>query len=327
MNQNELFANIGKIVTASLKHEEVLKGIMDEIQRYFDPHNWSFLRFDQASELLFFTIVHGIDSELLKSYSIKKDEGIAGQVAFTRKSIFIPDVSRDKRFDPRFDQATGFTTHSIIAVPCIFRNELYGVIEIINWSHGRSFSEDDHLMLSTIADFSAIALANAAMYDQALEASMIDPLTGAFNVKKIQRIIQHASTPMSRRNSDADSTITVLFIDLDNFKNINDTYGHKTGDMVLQQTVKLIKQSIREHDHVIRIGGDEFIIIIDNADERQNDEIVNRIVTTLKTFDFSSHQLPHQKYSLGISRGNREEIDLLIGRADKNMYQNKHNQN
>ena len=158
----KLYSSIGKIITSSLEFGAIQDAVMEEIHLFFDAENWSLMRLDPNTDELFFVIVKGIDAKAVENIRLGRGEGIAGTVARTRKSIFVPDTSRDKRFSDRVDRATGFKTRSLMAVPVIFGDTLYGVIELVNRGSGGLFTEMEHLILQTIADYAAIAFANAA---------------------------------------------------------------------------------------------------------------------------------------------------------------------
>src|SRR3989338_3380405 len=112
-----LFAGISKLITTVQNIDQVLSKIMYEVELFFSPTNWSLLRLDDASNELFFEIVKGIDREKVKEIRLKLGEGIAGKVAKTGETILIEDVSKTQDFSSKVDQASGFITKSIVAVP------------------------------------------------------------------------------------------------------------------------------------------------------------------------------------------------------------------
>lgn len=321
----KLYSSIGKIITSSLEFGAIQDAIMEEIHLFFDAENWSLMRLDPNTDELFFVIVKGIDAKAVENIRLGRGEGIAGTVARTRKSIFVPDTSRDKRFSDRVDRATGFKTRSLMAVPVIFGDTLYGVIELVNRGSGGLFTEMEHLILQTIADYAAIAFANAALYEQALQRSLTDPLTGLLNRAKLEEVIAEAekSAFPRRRRYDDESAAVVVMVDVDDFKRINDGYGHPRGDEVLKEISRILKSRLRYNDMLFRIGGDEFLAIIP-ASLEQMQKIEKRFAREMKKLSsFTMEGGPEVRFSYGTSAGPFQKVRDLIQKADAGMYRHK----
>ncbi len=321
-----LYANIGKLITSSLELDEILVGIMKEVRNFFQPENWSLLRVDPNTNELFFLIFQGsVEFETVKDLRLKVGEGIAGSVAQSGRPIYVHDTSGDTRFSSRVDESTGFKTKSIIAVPMRFRDTIYGVIEIINGPDYSSFTEDEHLVLQTIADFSAIAFANAAMYESMLAALHNDPLTSCYNRAKLEEVIkeQEEASGHRREPDQKRRMVTIIIIDLNNFKEINDTYGHLEGDKVLKQTANALRKCVRREDMVFRIGGDEFMIVMMNPDEEHVGMAEDRVSSELVKVASSQSKTSHLAFSFGVASGPAGKIRSLIEQADHKMYEEK----
>ncbi|MFC1669003.1 diguanylate cyclase [Spirochaetota bacterium] len=330
IDTDKLFANIGKLITSSLDLNVILRGIMKEIQIYFDPQNWSLMRYDHTSQELLFVIIEGISYENVKDIKLKVGEGIAGNVIKTGKSIFVPDTKKDSRFTDKVDKITGFKTESIIAVPIKTEDKIFGVIEIVNRAQEGAFTEAHHLVLKTIADFSAIAFDNSRVYNKVIKKSEIDHLTGLYNSAKLNSVIdEYSSTEIPhRRNKDAKSKLIVVYIDLDSFKEINDKYGHTEGDEVLKKVAMRLRSLFRSDDLIFRIGGDEFITVLPLEETMDANSIVNRINDALASIKISSFKKGHSiELSYGIKTGGINNIKELIHEADLEMYKNKESKN
>ena len=320
-----LFANIGKIISSALEVEQILEGIMEEVRLFFEPENWSLMRLDPNTNELFFVVAKGIDEDKIRDIRLKPGEGIAGTVAQSGVSIFVPDTSEDSRFTDKVDRITGFKTKSIIAVPLVYRDTVYGVIELVNRSSGDIFSEDDFLILKTIADFSAIAYSNAALYEQALHRGATDPLTGLYNRYKLEEILDEwTSRETYRRSDDLNTLVALVMIDVDNFKAINDTHGHRAGDRVLKHLARTLRSTLRSEDHLFRIGGDEFLAIIPVPNQSNIKAVELRLIQNLEGMDNKSRMLGFPVvFSYGISIGPPSKIKALIRDADTSMYEQK----
>ncbi len=326
MKSTELMANIGSIITSSLEFNEILEGIMMEVRLYFKPKNWSLLRFDQTSNTLVFAIAEGIHYSDVKDIRLKAGEGIAGSVVGSGKSIFVPDTSQDDRFSDRIDMITGFTTHSVIAVPIMTKGTMYGVIEIINREDDIPFSEDDHIILKTVADFSAIAFENNHVYSKAINRGEVDQLTGLYNQARLKKTIEMYADPDSphRREVDQSGHIITVYLDLDMFKEVNDRYGHAEGDEVLRRVSMRLQSLFRSDDLIFRIGGDEFLVIFNTSNESDIETIIKRIDVILSSLKITSMEKGYSVgLSFGIVHGPPDTLADQIHEADLAMYENK----
>ncbi len=326
MQIKKLYASIGKLITSSLELNEILEGIMEEVRVFFNAENWSLMRLDPNTSKLFFVIVQGIDGTAVENIRLGLGEGIAGIVAKTGKPIFVPDTSRDNRFSSKVDRVSGFKTRSIMAVPLVFRKQVYGVIELVNRTTGGSFTEDEHLILQTIADFSAISFANANLYEQVLLLGNTDPLTGLYNRAKLDEIIAEAEKAKGprRRKNDKETCAVVVVIDIDNFKEINDNYGHREGDAVLKELSRLLKARLRTNDCIFRIGGDEFLALIRTSSPDSLEHLEKRVLKSLSGIaSFSMNNKYRARFTSGSSSGPLSSLRNLIHHADLAMYENK----
>lgn len=144
-----------------------------------------------------------------------------------------------------------------------------------------------------------------------------DPLTGLFNRTALQQLFKYEK----QRADVLGKKVAFLFIDLDNFKEVNDRYGHAEGDRVLKDIARIIRESIRGTDIAVRIGGDEFLIILPNSNietaKRVGERIKNAIEETFKDYGISA------SYGISIYPNEGETLEELINLADSRMYQMK----
>lgn len=308
-----LYGSIGKIITTSLRFEDILDSIMQEIQAAFEAENWSLLRFDETQGELFFVIVEGVDIDKVRNIRLKQGEGIAGYVVSTGNPVFVADVRKDEHFSNKVDQASGFETRSILAVPIKYREKLYGVIELVNRYDGENFTQNEYLILQTIADFAGIAFANAHLYQNALLLSQTDPLTGAGNVYRLE-------TYQNRfLEIHPEKEIRMILIDLDNFKELNDQHGHINGDRALQWVANSLKILPDEEINVFRIGGDEFLVVMENTSEEKYMEYMQLVEAEVRSSGFP---FPIN-YSAGSASGKLTDLQKLKAEADEEMYSDK----
>lgn len=316
------FYKIAASLTSTLNEEEVLKVIMNLMEEIFQPENWSLFSYDELTDKLIFRLVVGKESDNLIGKSFHASKGIAGLSLKTRKPVVIPDASNDERILKVVPEDSDFVTRSVIAVPMYSKDRPLGVIEMIN-TDMENFSEEKIKLLEIIADFASIAVQNANYLKTIEEKATIDDCTDLYNARYMYKILENEIS----RSKRSGGSFSVVFFDLDRFKNVNDSYGHLIGSQLLREVAKVIKSCIRPTDYGIRYGGDEFVVILQGADFRNALAVTERIRETLnsKTFFMKEGYNIKVPASFGLATfpedaGNIEEI---IKAADNAMYKSK----
>ena len=311
------FSDIAKAIASCRTVNETLNEIMRQIGQVFTPRNWSLMLRNSSSGDLKFRIVEGQASKTLLGKTIPKGTGIAGWIAENKMPLIIEDVKNDPRFEVSFDDESGFKTESIIGAPLISHGKVYGVIELINKLEGTQFTSLDLKLLTTITDFAAIAIEKAYYASGIKKLVNIDPLTEVYN----RRYFQFYLTKELERIKRTDKNLSLLFIDLDDFKKINDNFGHVTGDRVLKQTAKILKRAARSSDLIFRYGGDEFIVLLPDTASESAERLKNRILESHN--QEKNSECPDFKFSIGIHEAGDENFEDLLQNVDKEMYMQK----
>jgi diguanylate cyclase (GGDEF)-like protein len=268
-----IYNEIGKTLTSTLEIREILKKIMETIGDYFRPTNWSLLLLDESTNELRFEVAVGKVSESIKDIRIKKGEGIAGWVALHGEPVLVSDVRKDPRFSRTVDKVSNFATESIIAVPMKIKDKVLGVIELINKEEFNPLSKRDLEVLTTVADYAAIALENSRNYQRIQELTITDDISGLYNSRYLHQIIKNEIDTYERYHN----PFSIIFFDLDLFKQVNDTYGHLVGSQMLHKVAKVISKIIRKVDLAVRYGGDEFVIVLPQANKNQAHAAAKRL--------------------------------------------------
>ena len=266
-----IFHELGKALTSSLQLDQVLRTIMQKVEEFLHPDTWSLLLMDEAKQELYFEIATGEGSAALKEIRIKVGQGIAGWVAQTGEVVIVPDTSRDSRFFAKVDEKTKMQTRSIVAVPVRFRDRSLGVIELINCVGSQGFGERDLALLEVLADFAAIAIENARHVQKIHELTITDDCTTLYNARHLNFVLETEIYRSQRYNYE----FSLIFIDLDHFKSVNDTYGHLTGTRLLSDIGNMVKSNCRLIDFAFRYGGDEFVVLLPQT-SKENALIVAR---------------------------------------------------
>ncbi|MBK5277087.1 MAG: sensor domain-containing diguanylate cyclase [Desulfuromonadales bacterium] len=322
---NELTSmiEIGKALTSSLDVHAVLEMIMKQVDRLIKPKAWSLLLVDETSQDLVFEIAVSPVAEQLKGITLKQGEGIAGWVAQHGQPLLIPDVRLDPRFAAHFDEDLSFKTRSIIAVPMKIQEQVIGVIELINSYDELVFDDVDLSILTAIADFAAIALVNARNFDRINELVLTDDLTGLYNSRHFGHLIEREFLRALRYQTE----LSLVFLDLDHLKSINDAHGHLVGSRMLSELGRLIGRNIRDCDSAARYGGDEFVIILPQSGKQQAVSMATKLLDLLRSTEFISddNQLIQLTASFGVATypQDAESSVELTRAADIAMYDAK----
>lgn len=320
--QLKILREIGKALTSTLDFQEVLRVIMKIIADQFKPRDWSLLLVDEESEELYFAIVVGAASEKLKAVRLKMGEGIAGWVAQHGRPLITANAYQDPRFAQWVDQRTGFETKSIVCLPLISKGRTLGVIELLNLAAGR-FSERKLELLAALADFAAIAVENARYVQRIQDLSIIDDVTGLYNSRHLHTLLE---TEISR-SLRYSGPFSVIFLDLDYFKQVNDQYGHLVGSRLLHEIGQVLRANLRTVDWATRYGGDEFVLILPRTGRKEALLVAQRLRHALNETAFLTSENLNLRItaSFGIATfpEDAKTKEDVIRMADQAMYRVK----
>jgi len=322
----EMFQSIFQDLTSILRLDEVLQRILDKMRILIDAEGLALFRLDKEKSEFYFAAAdnENVHIDKLKNLRIPADKGIVGWVAKYKKSIIVNDPINDKRFHSGIDKKTGFATQAILAVPVIFKGNLLAVIEAVNKKKTIEFNDDDLVRIEQLAICAAIAIRNADLFETAHKLSITDPLTGLSNTRhfyeEFDMMLKNARK--NRKN------FAVLIFDMDNFKNVVDTYEHQTSSKTLVEISKIIKNIASEKDVICRFGGDEFVILQEDADKEKAIELATKIITAikeLKSIEAGKINVSKVTASCGIAvyPDAAKSLEKLFYLADKAMYKVK----
>src|SRR5215467_15876369 len=314
-----IFHDVAKALTSSLDLDSILQTIMEKMAEYFRPDNWSLLMVDEARDELYFAIAVGNAAESLKNVRLKVGEGIAGWVAKHGEQLIVPDVYTDVRFAKRIDEMTKWETRSIICVPLRSKHRVLGVIQLVNVDM-KHFTDQEEFFLQSLCDYAAIAIENARSVEKIQELTITDDCTGLYNARHLYKTLEAEVYRSARFGYE----FTVLFIDLDHFKQVNDTHGHLIGSKLLAEIGYLVKAQLRLIDFAFRYGGDEFVVLLPQTGKDSALVVARRLRDSLRSSCFCKEE--------GLNLNVRASIGLatyphdaktphdVIRRADEMMY-------
>ena len=288
---------------------------------------------------LVFVACFGEGSSKLTGVSLPSTKGIVGRTYCTGESYVSPDVREDKHFYGEIDKKTQFVTKSIICVPVLIGKSVCGVIELLNRKGKVNYTKEDLNLLEIFAAYTSTLIQNVLDAKRHKELSKEDSLTGLYNDRYF-----HIQLDMEvKKAREQRKELSLIFFDLDNFKFVNDSYGHLAGSRVLTEVGGILRDVVQAENAVIaRYGGDEFVIILPDINYAQAFKIGNDIKESIKHHIFleetSRYGDPayHIKgaitTSVGVAsyldcitmeRKFEEDKNLFIKLADEAMYRAK----
>jgi len=278
---DSLFAcvEVGKLLTSTFNLNKILEMIMQKVSQLITADNWSLLLKDKSSNTLTFEIVVGLRKEQIQGVQLSLEAGIAGFVASTGEALFLSDAKKDPRFNSKVDKLTGFETKSIICVPLKIHGKVLGVIEIVNVKNVDIFKLEELPTLSILADFAAIAIENSQLFSKIQKMSITDEYTGLLNARYLHQYLEE----LLNKAEEEKSSFALIFVDIDDFKQVVDTYGHLLGSQVLKEMGDIISGCLSGKDILFKYGGDEYVIILPSKTKQEAYEIVKKIMQEMRS--------------------------------------------
>ena len=307
----------GRAMNAVLELEEVLRRILDSALELLGATDGSVLLAGEDDDALHAVCVRGNDAA--RDAVVEVGAGIAGRVAETREPLLIQgDLKQDERSSH---------PHSAMSVPLVHRDELLGVlnVNVRGAGSGRTFDEYDLRALSLFGEHAASAIANARLYEaERSNATTLahrafhDPLTDLANRRLLVERLD-----ATRRTMADDQKVAVLWLDLDDFKRVNDSLGHAAGDELLREVSTRLRDVLRPSDLAARLGGDEFAVVLE--DVRSDDDALHtaeRVLLALSHPISIADRTVTVRSSIGVAlaEGSAWTTDDLLRNADVAMY-------
>jgi diguanylate cyclase (GGDEF)-like protein len=275
--------------------------------------------YDDTHETLRCRFATGVDAEVIQPLVLRTGQGLTGWVARNRR----PLVNARPTADLEAAGAPASTAlQSALVCPLLVGEQFIGTVAVYHTA--ASFYRDDHRrLLDRVCEQAGAVIHNAMVFEQTQEASLTDSLTGLPNRRFM---LTHLGRELARA-ARAKTDVALIVVDLNGFKEINDTYGHHVGDRALREVARALRGAIRPYDVCIRYAGDEFIVVIPGCGR---EEVSNKCIELQQTvlrlpFDAT----PGTAIPLTISAGaavfptDGDTYEMLLATADSRMYKDK----
>jgi diguanylate cyclase (GGDEF)-like protein len=268
-------------------------------------------------------VTHGYPSVLVEDVKVEPGEGILGQVLASGSPLVTDDAARDF---PQCARRRRYRSGSFLIVPLKSGGEVIGAVALADRKDGGAFSREDLDSLDLLLPSITLAVGRSRMYDRVKELqylATLDPLTGLHN----RRYFREALAVEVHRARRQKQPLSVLVLDADGFKEVNDTFGHQAGDVLLKDIADVLRHTVRVFDISARVGGDEFAVLMPGSDTNAaalTGERIRRLLASLSLPRGADGTAPRLCVSIGVAMlqptGNGED---LLDDADRALYQAK----
>ncbi|PZR10161.1 MAG: diguanylate cyclase [Archangium gephyra] len=313
----QILFELSRTIASTLDLEEVLHRVTSEVPGKLDVQKFSVMLLNAAGELEVLN-AHpaNVGSEGL---TFAVGEGVCGHAARQRRRHYAPDLENEPLFKVKGEKVRG----SLLSVPMVRGEELLGVLNFER-SAPNAFPPADQDFFVAVADQIALAVQNARLHEHTLELSVTDPLTGVPNRRYLYQQLESELARASR----FDSPLSMVMVDIDHFKLLNDTAGHSAGDDVLRKVAQLMKQNLRKVDTLARYGGEEFIVLLPQIDRTEAAEVAEKLRRAIAESGIEqgrTQPLGKVTISVGVATMPRDANDdvKLIDSADAALYASK----
>jgi diguanylate cyclase (GGDEF)-like protein/putative nucleotidyltransferase with HDIG domain len=279
----------------------------------------SLFLYSEETESLTCRFATGVDADVIHSLVVRSGLGLTGWVARNRRPLVNARPSADL-------DAVGGDRHtslqSALVCPLVFNDRFIGTLTV--YHSEPSFYRDDHRrLLDRVCEQAAAVIHNSIVFEQTQEDSLTDPLTGLPNTRFM---FMHLTRELARADR-LKSEVSLLVMDLDSFKEINDSHGHHVGDRALREVATVLRAAIRPYDICVRYAGDEFIVVLSGCGRGEAESKRIELQQAIDAVVFEAR--PGKRVPLAISVGaavfphDGKTYEALLAHADSRMYRDK----
>ncbi|MBN1897989.1 MAG: diguanylate cyclase [Spirochaetes bacterium] len=311
-----------RYLSSILNLDELLEKIMDKTIELVGAERGILLLYPDTGKKreLEVRVVRNVEKQQLKGEEFGTSKSIIERIEKEKKPLIVEDAETDASLKKQAS-VVKYGLKSILCAPIMARGNMLGVIYLDNRLVTGLFSQEDLMVLDLISSQAGVSIENARLYQRAIT----DGLTGLFNRIFFDNYLMKSVSESQRYKKD----LSLMILDIDHFKNFNDTYGHQVGDLVLKTVSEIIRENVRGSDIAARYGGDEFVVIMPGTDLAGGQSTAEKIchkVNCEKVEYRSGRQ--NRSLSITISIGVAELAEgedrlELLEKADRSLYHAK----
>jgi diguanylate cyclase (GGDEF)-like protein len=309
---------------SALAVSDLFQIILERSTDYVEAEQGSVMLLDEDRKELVVQAIKGLNPKILEGVRIRPGEGISGMVFAEGKPLLVSDLETDVRV--LREKRPRYRTRSFISLPLRSNGEIIGVLNVADKTSGDPFTPYDLDLLTSIATYTAVAIQRSEYYHRSEELkriSITDSLTGLLNRRYFQERLAEEIERFKRHKL----AFSLIMMDIDDFKRLNDTYGHVAGDDALATTARAIRGSIRAIDVAARYGGEEFTVILPQTSKKDARTMALRIGRAVARTPIPTHKgdPAYLTMSLGVASfpDDAQTLEDLLRHADQALYEAK----
>lgn len=319
------FMSMLSTISATENRRELYDSVLQMAADMLQASSGSLMLIDESGDNLRIESVLGMNLQLARSMSARIGRGIAGKVAESGQPLLVKDIEQDSRV--RIPNRSRFKTKSFVSIPLMVKGSVIGVLNLSDKKDNGVFTDEDLVLLTAMARHACVVLERTEFCEKAAQLEKLtvtDPSTGLFNRRFLEQRLEEELSRSGRQQL----VLSVLLVDLDNFKIYNDLCGHAAGDVVLKKTARLLKNTARQMDTVTRFSGGRFCIILPGTPKKDSVLVGERIRREVERVGFTHEEnlpLGRLTVSVGIASfpENGRDVESIIGSADVALHRAK----
>ncbi|MDO8892230.1 MAG: diguanylate cyclase [Sulfurimicrobium sp.] len=312
----EKYNSLAKLLITTLNPKELLKNALDKVLELTDSKLGVIYLMNEQTEVLAPFVTYGVDLAALPP--LKMGEGIAGFAAQERHSVVLEHIPEKCyiRVDLGFAEAL---PSEVAAFPLMYKEKVLGVMLLGTFGH---YQTEEQPLIEYLANQIAITLDNALTHEKVERLSIADGLTGLYNRRFLSERLEEEYSKAIRY----ETPLSLLVMDVDFFKRVNDTFGHQIGDNALITVARVLQQSVRESDLVGRYGGEEFVVLLPHTDFAKALTVAEKIrlaVSEAPVEGMGERRLTISIGAAGFPDLKVSSMEEMVRKADEALYRAK----
>lgn len=307
---------LARVFSSSLNLEETLSLFVQKIGELVPFDTCIVYLMDDSQEYATAAYVQGENKFALEDKRVKMGEGATGYVLKKRQAVYNINPSLDFSLkQPKLSR----NYSAMISLPLIGDQKMLGAVSLYSQDL-RNYEEEHMRLLETVARIASDAMGMALQHAESESRALTDPMTNLPNARSLQMQFEKEAARADRNGS----SFQVLMLDLDGFKAVNDTFGHKAGDRLLKGLAQVMSDQLRDYDFLARYAGDEFVVILPETDSDEINDLCDRIEKAVSKFALPVDEDQFAKVGISIGAAcypqHGSTVDQIVIAADKAMY-------
>jgi len=315
----DFFMDFSSSLTSALSEESLFHTLVEKSMQLLNAEQGSLMLLDSETSELVVEAKKSRDDTVQEKMRLRKEDSIAGIVIDSGEPLLVNDIEKDPR--TRRENRQRYRTKSFMSILLKIDSRVTGVLNMSDKAKGALFTEEDLRILQSFVNSAAVAVERNLLYKQTEELrqlSITDPLTGIYNRRHLNHRLSEEITRYNRYKH----PFSFIMLDLDRFKDYNDTYGHISGDKLIKALATVMEKSLRNVDIAARFGGDEFVAIFPQTTKDDAIHITNRLKEKIdRSFQQEQFEMP-LTVSMGLTTfpDDATSVGELLEKTDQALY-------